>query len=149
MPATDFPRGRVAACLLVLAILAGGCAREPETGPGEIRWDRNICARCSMVISERHHAAQVRGGSEGQADRLYLFDDIGCVVSWLDAQAWGPEGAREIWVAGHEDGAWLVRRLRRLDGEWRLRSPRFTEPSLSMRWPLWRSSVVCTPRSWM
>jgi copper chaperone NosL len=28
----------------------------------EIKWDRETCPRCSMVISDRHFAAQLRGG---------------------------------------------------------------------------------------
>ncbi len=101
------PLRTVVPVLFLLALLSGACSGGPETGPGEIRWDRHICARCSMVISERQHAAQVRGGPVGGPGKLFLFDDLGCAVVWLDAQPWGQDPDIEIWVAAHEDGAWL------------------------------------------
>ena len=46
----------------------------------EIKWDRDTCVRCSMVICDRRFAAQVRGGPK---DMAFKFDDIGCVMFWL------------------------------------------------------------------
>ncbi len=97
----------IAPGLFLLALLSVACSGGPETGPGEIRWDRHTCARCSMVISERQHAAQVRGGPADGPRRLFLFDDIGCAVVWLEAQSWGQDPGVEIWVAAHEGGTWL------------------------------------------
>ena len=47
--------------LSVLFIFVIGCAPEDVTGPGEVRWDRETCERCSMALSDRSFAAQVRG----------------------------------------------------------------------------------------
>ena len=84
-----------------------GCTPKDVTGPGEVRWDRETCARCSMALSDRNFAAQVRGAPEGQRTALYKFDDIGCAVIWLEKQAWKKQPNTEIWVTDHRSGDWL------------------------------------------
>ena len=78
---------------LAAALSACGKPSWPE-GMAEIRWDRDTCARCNMVISDRRFAAEVRGGPR---DQVFKFDDIGCVVFWLQQQPWAPDA--RIWVA--------------------------------------------------
>ncbi len=80
-----------------LAALLSACGRGslPE-GMAEIKWDRDTCTRCSMVLSDRRFAAQVRGGPK---DAHFNFDDIGCATFWLAAQPWGRDAAARIWVA--------------------------------------------------
>lgn len=87
--------------LTPLAAALSGCKADgwPE-GMAEIKWDRDTCTRCSMVISDRRFAAQVRGGPK---DTVYKFDDIGCLVFWLrdkaGEQPWLGEAATRMWVA--------------------------------------------------
>jgi len=90
----------------LLALLLG-CSQEPASGPAEIRWDQQVCERCSMAIGDARFAAQVRGGPE---QKLYRFDDIGCAVVWLEDRPWKDEAATEIWVADYENGGWLEAR---------------------------------------
>lgn len=83
--------------LTPLTTSLAACARStvPE-GMAEIKWDRDTCTECGMVLSDRRFAAQVKGGpSNGH----YNFDDIGCTTLWLKKQAWGGDGATRIWVA--------------------------------------------------
>ena len=91
---------------LLLLVLVG-CSGEPDTGPGKVRWDREICPRCAMVISDHNYAAQVRGGPAEKKAKLYTFDDIGCAVIWLDKQDWKDDARTEIWVSNHANGDWL------------------------------------------
>jgi nitrous oxide reductase accessory protein NosL len=92
--------------LTPLAAALSACAREAlPDGLAEIKWDRDTCARCSMVISDRRFAAQVRGGPR-QAS--WKFDDIGCVAFWLQAQPWGNEAATRIWVTDAASGDKVV-----------------------------------------
>ncbi len=93
--------------LIGLVLAAGACSREDETGPGEVHWDRDVCARCVMAVSDHHYSAQVRGGPEGRRTKLYFFDDLGCAVIWLADQAWRNDPRTEIWVTDHRDGSWL------------------------------------------
>lgn len=87
-----------------MALFLVACSRVPETGPVELKWDRDTCKRCSMAISDRHYAVQVRGGPKNQ---VFKFDDIGCAVHWLKDQPWGNDTAMEIWVADYRSGKWL------------------------------------------
>ncbi|MGE5467606.1 MAG: hypothetical protein ACM3Y9_09305 [Ignavibacteria bacterium] len=103
-----------------LAALLAGCGRSnlPE-GMTEIKWDRDTCTRCRMVLSDRRFAAQVRGGP---GDKHFNFDDIGCAVIWLKAQPWGGDAALRFWVAdaaSRGDGVqWLdARRAQYMGGK--------------------------------
>ena len=80
-----------------IAALLAACGRAtmPE-GMVEVKWDRDTCVRCSMMLSDRRFAAQVRGGPH---DASFKFDDIGCAAIWLKAQPWGADAATRIWVA--------------------------------------------------
>ena len=97
--------------LLLITFLLAGCSGKDATGPGEVRWDRESCTRCAMAVSDRHYAAQVRGGAAGQKARLYKFDDIGCAVVWLEGQPWKDDKRTGIWVTDHLTGEWIDARL--------------------------------------
>jgi len=64
------------------AVLALACARDPAPAP--VAWDREVCAQCRMLISERDFAAQY----EGEGGQVFFFDDPGC---WLLHRAAHPE----------------------------------------------------------
>ena len=101
-----------------LYILLAGCSGDPGTGAVEVKWDRDVCARCNMVLSDRKHAAQVRYSPAGQRSQVRLFDDLGCAVLWLDRQTWGGDPGVEIWVNDHRSGAWIdARSARYLPGQ--------------------------------
>jgi nitrous oxide reductase accessory protein NosL len=88
--------------------LLAACSGDPGTGPAEVKWDRDVCTRCNMVLSDRQHAAQVRRTpADGKRSRVYRFDDIGCAVLWLEQQPWRDQPGVEIWVTDHRDGRWL------------------------------------------
>lgn len=100
--------------LTLLAANLAACRKGnwPE-GMVEIKWDRDTCARCSMVISDRRFAGQIRGGPEQTA---FKFDDPGCLAFWLREKAaqypWLSESASKMWVAdfnskSREEMVWL------------------------------------------
>jgi len=91
------------AVFLLLGLLAA-CHQESKSGPVEVKWDRDTCARCSMALSDKRFAAQVRGGPKHMA---YKFDDFGCAVFWLKEQPWADEPATEIWVRDMRSGVWI------------------------------------------
>lgn len=80
------------------------CTRDPDHGPGKVHWDRDTCERCGMAVSDRHYAAQVRGGPKREA---FKFDDIGCALFWLKEQPWADAAETEIWVNDFRSGEWL------------------------------------------
>ncbi len=87
--------------LTPLASLLSGCRKGnwPE-GMAEIKWDRNTCVRCNMVISDRRFAAEMRGGP---TQTVFMFDDIGCLLFWMRDKAekypWMNDPATQMWVA--------------------------------------------------
>lgn len=75
----------------------------PE-GLVEIKWDRDTCKRCSMAISDRRFASQVKGGPKQEN---FKFDDIGCAIVWLSEQPWAAEAATRIWVQDYAEQGWI------------------------------------------
>lgn len=71
---------------LVLGALVGAAAAlvyftgRPPEGPVEVDWDREVCARCRMHVSERAFAAQLQT-EDGQ---VLVFDDPGCAFLYLE-----------------------------------------------------------------
>jgi len=90
-----------------LVLVVAACSGGPDTGPGEVRWDQDVCARCIMAVSDRHFSAQVRGGPAGVRTKLYFFDDLGCAVLWLEQQEWRDDPRTEMWVNDSDSGEWL------------------------------------------
>lgn len=73
-----------------------GCAKSGGSdGWVDIKWDRDTCTRCRMVISDRRFAAEARGGPQNE---VFKFDDIGCAVFWLRDQTWADEKSTRLWV---------------------------------------------------
>lgn len=93
-------------CFIFPVLFLVGCSGEPETGPVDIRWDREICVRCAMAVSDHNYSAQVRSKADGK-NRVYKFDDIGCATLWLEDKPWQDAPATEIWVTDHRNGKWL------------------------------------------
>ncbi len=91
------------ACSLA-ALPLGGCF-EPETGPVEIRYDRQACDFCRMIISDPRFATEIRGGPK---NKVFFFDDLGDAVHFLNGKDWKDDPTVEIWVMDMEDGkTWL------------------------------------------
>ncbi len=89
----------------MLALLAGApllAACKPQTeGPEPIRWGRETCEICGMIISEPQYAAEIRGGPDA---KLVKFDDIGDAVHWLEGKEWKDDPALEFWVMDYDSG---------------------------------------------
>jgi nitrous oxide reductase accessory protein NosL len=100
--------GALSGLLLTIPLLLIACGGPPETGPVDARWDRTVCKRCRMVLSDRNHAAQIRYMPAGkQRTQVEMFDDIGCAILWLDEQAWKDSPDIEIWVNDWRNGNWI------------------------------------------
>ena len=61
MKRRHFFRQAAGLALLPLAgTLLGGCEKDPNSGPVDVKWDRQVCERCSMILSDTRYAAQIR-----------------------------------------------------------------------------------------
>jgi hypothetical protein len=100
--------GSLNAAAAALALLLSACSGDPGTGPVDVKWDRDACARCNMVLSDRRHAAQVRHTpADSGRSEVWRFDDFGCAMLWLDQQAWADDSSVEIWVTDQHSGQWI------------------------------------------
>ncbi len=90
--------------LLFVFLSFWGCERKIDLNPHDVHWDRDMCVRCKMVVSERQYAAQTTDPTTG---RTYYFDDIGCVVLWFveDEIEWADKAI--IWVTDVKTGEWV------------------------------------------
>jgi len=99
----------------VLGFSLTACRREPSSGPVDIKWDREVDPRCSMVISDKRFAAQIRDPNR----KVTKFDDIGCAMFWLMQQTFSEQTANtEYWVADYRNGGWIdARKAHYLEGK--------------------------------
>jgi copper chaperone NosL len=88
---------------LAAALLLVGCAGAPDDGPPTVYFGQDVCARCSMIVSEESFATAVVTEVDGRREAL-AFDDIGCLFDW-EAKAEQPVAAR--WVSSHDLTGWV------------------------------------------
>jgi len=99
----NVPDLRVALLLVLFFFGFGGCEKQDPTAVHKLHWDRDMCERCKMVVSERHHAVQVID-PKGHA---HMFDDIGCTVLWLDEEKIPWAERAKIWITDADSGKWI------------------------------------------
>ena len=88
---------RRAMALIASTLLAAACSRtDAATEPV---WGKEPCAHCKMLVSDKRYAAQI----VDEAGEHRFFDDIGCMVLWMDAH----KPAVRAWVRDATSGAWL------------------------------------------
>ncbi|MCU7799792.1 MAG: nitrous oxide reductase accessory protein NosL [gamma proteobacterium symbiont of Lucinoma myriamae] len=87
-------------------LLLSGCG-EDQTGAADVKWDRDVCERCQMMLSDRDFSAQIRTFPEGKRSRVYKFDDLGCAVLWLDTKEFKNDPKIQIWVNDYKSKNWI------------------------------------------
>ena len=88
--------------LLLLAIV--GCEKKEIGAVDKVHWDRDMCERCKMAVSERKFAFEIIEPKSGKA---YKFDDIGCGVLWLDEEKIPWRDKAIMWVTDAKTGEWI------------------------------------------
>ena len=89
--------------LILLTFLFIGCDNKPTSDVPTMHWDRDMCDRCVMVISDRKNSIQLRGKTKKQEHR---FDDIGCMVIWIK-ESQIDTNKLNIWVNDVKSGEWI------------------------------------------
>jgi len=106
---------RVLFLIFYLSLLIfSGCEERSKTALTKVHWDRDMCARCVMVVSDRKNTTQVRNPKTGQT---YMFDDIGCMVLWFKEKntSWSKNAI--IWITDVNTGEWIDARTAFYDTE--------------------------------
>jgi copper chaperone NosL len=94
--------------LLVIGMVFLACEKKVETGVAEVHWDRDMCSRCVMVVSDRKNTVQVRNPD---TSKTYMFDDIGCMALWFEEEKIEWKNKAIIWVTDSESGDFIDARV--------------------------------------
>ena len=88
----------------ILFLFLGCSEQKTDNAPAELHWDRDMCDRCVMVISDRKNALQYR---EPATKKLYKFDDIGCMALWFNEENLSYKDSVKIWITDAKSGEWI------------------------------------------
>ena len=91
-----------------------GCKERSKTDVEKVHWDRDMCARCVMVVSDRKNTTQVRNPKTG---KTYMFDDIGCTILWFNENKIEWKDKAIIWITDIKTGEWIDARTAFYDTE--------------------------------
>ena len=103
--------------ILVIGLLAfsfSACEKKDISGVAKIHWDRDMCARCVMVVSDRQNTTQVRDPKTG---KKYVFDDIGCMALWFEEEKIQWRDKAIVWITDADSGEWIDARKAFYDTE--------------------------------
>ncbi|MEA1891206.1 MAG: hypothetical protein U9N33_00675 [Campylobacterota bacterium] len=90
--------------LLFLTFFMSACEKKVETGVATVHWDRDMCVRCVMVVSDRKNTVQVR---DPNTSKTYMFDDIGCTVLWFEEEGIEWKDKAIIWITDAKSGEFI------------------------------------------
>lgn len=90
--------------IVMISLLFISCEKKEHHEYETMHWDRDMCERCKMVISERKHAVQVINKKENKA---YKFDDLGCAIEWFKEEKISWENNAGIWITDVETSKWI------------------------------------------
>jgi len=91
-----------------------GCEERSKTDVSKVHWDRDMCARCVMVVSDRKNTTQVKDPKTG---KKYMFDDIGCTILWFKDNNISWKDQAVIWITDVNTGEWIDARKAFYDTE--------------------------------
>ncbi len=90
--------------MILTLFFISGCDSKPKDAVKKLHWDRDMCERCKMAISERKFAVEAIDLKSG---KTYKFDDIGCMVLWLDEQKIPLDKNIKVWITDAKTGKWI------------------------------------------
>ena len=104
----------LAFAIITLTLFFSGCEEKSKTDVAKVHWDRDMCARCVMVVSDRKNTAQIRHPDTG---KKYMFDDIGCGILWFKEENIQWKDRAIIWITDVNTGEWIDARTAFYDTE--------------------------------
>jgi nitrous oxide reductase accessory protein NosL len=90
--------------LLSLGLFFSGCEKKKIGEPVKIHWDRDVCERCNMIISDRRFAFEIINPNSG---KVHKFDDMGCGIMWLKENKVNWKNKAIMWIVDAKDGKWI------------------------------------------
>ena len=97
-------RGIKTTCLLTALLSVVGCSKEINIAAVDPSWDRDVCERCKMMVSDKNYSAQIVDATNG---KYFYFDDLGCALSWLTETkpAWAKDAL--VYANAADSGKWI------------------------------------------
>ncbi len=90
---------------IFLMLFFVGCEKKVvDDSPKKVHWDRDMCQRCKMVLSDRDFAVEI---IEPKTKKAYYFDDIGCAILWLKEEKVPWAKSAKIWVRDGKSKKWI------------------------------------------
>jgi nitrous oxide reductase accessory protein NosL len=89
--------------ILALAVVASACATAEASGPPDIKYGRDICIQCGMIVSEAKFAAAY---TTPDGEKL-AFDDTGDLLLYQRSTG-DPIDPLEAWVHDYETEEWVT-----------------------------------------
>lgn len=81
------------------------CEKVDADHPRKIRYGREMCEHCAMLVSEPRFAAQLWDPTRKS---FHVFDDIGCAAVFSVEQKLADAPEAKLWVADYDaEGQWL------------------------------------------
>ena len=92
--------------IFIVSILTiiNGCNSKPKGSVEKMHWDRDMCERCKMAISERKFAVEA---IDMKKNKTYKFDDIGCAVLWMSENKIPIDNNIKLWITDAKTGKWI------------------------------------------
>lgn len=89
--------------LLFTLLIFFACSKESEIKPAQINYGQDICAACSMIISEKEYSAQyvLSDGS------IKKFDDIGCMIEHIEQMKSEADKVKAKYVRDYSTNEWI------------------------------------------
>ena len=86
-----------------LALLFLGCSEEKEIKPSNIKYGEDLCAACSMIISEELYSSQyiLTNGD------VKKFDDIGCMIDHIKKKEGELDRISAVFVRDYNSNQWI------------------------------------------
>lgn len=92
---------RVPRASLLLSLMLAGC-RSP--GPRIVRYGAELCEHCHMTVSDPRFGGQL----VTRKGRVFVFDDAGCLATFVNNGMVPPEDVHSVWVNDFLDSKELL-----------------------------------------
>lgn len=84
---------------ILVAFFLFACSKKDE-----IHWDRDMCQRCKMVVSDRKNAIKL---NLLNTNKYHVFDDIGCFIIWESKGIHPMIKVKNILINDSQTGEWI------------------------------------------
>lgn len=82
---------RVPGAGLLLSLMLAGCG---SPGPRTVRYGAELCEHCHMTVSDPRFGGQL----VTRKGRVFVFDDAGCLATFVNTGTVRPDEVQSVWV---------------------------------------------------